>query len=111
GITAVKQALPDRDQARHIISCGLDLYAGDDNILMRFLELGAVGGICVHTHLVGPQVATQVAAAREGNLDRARELEADLGPAYELLAITTNPIPVKTALELLGHDVGGFRLP
>jgi len=110
-ITAIKQALADPVQARHIVSCGLDLYAGDDNILLPFLELGAVGGICVHTHLVGPQVAEQVAAAREGDLERAREIDAELRPAYDLLAITTNPIPVKAALNLLGHEVGGHRLP
>ncbi len=111
GVTAVKQALPDLDQARHIVAEGLALYAGDDNILMPFLELGAVGGICVHTHIVGPQVAEQVAAARAGDLERAREIDAGLAAAYELLAITTNPIPIKAALNLLGHNAGGYRLP
>ena len=110
-LTAVKQALADPDQARHIVSTGLELYAGDDNILLPFLELGAVGGICVHTHVVGPQVAAQVAAAHDGDLDRAREIDEDLRPAYDLLAIATNPIPIKAALNLLGHDTGGFRLP
>jgi 4-hydroxy-tetrahydrodipicolinate synthase len=110
-VTAVKQALADPDQARHIVSTGLDLYAGDDNILLPFLELGAAGGICVHTHVVGPQVAAQVQAAHDGDLDRAREIDDELRPAYDLLAITTNPIPIKSALNLLGHDAGGFRLP
>jgi 4-hydroxy-tetrahydrodipicolinate synthase len=110
-LTAVKQALADPDQARHIVATGLELYAGDDNVLLPFLELGAVGGICVHTHVVGPQVAAQVAAARDGDFDRAREIDEDLRPAYDLLAITTNPIPIKAALNLLGHDTGGFRLP
>jgi 4-hydroxy-tetrahydrodipicolinate synthase len=111
GVVAVKQAYPDRAQARHIVDCGLDLYAGDDVLLMGFLELGAVGGICVHTHLVGPQVAEQVRAAREGDLERARSIDAELAAAYELLTIATNPIPVKAALALLGHEVGGHRLP
>src|SRR5438067_8041945 len=53
-VRAVKQANDDLDQARHIVGTGLALYAGDDNILQPFLELGAVGGICVHTHVVGP---------------------------------------------------------
>ncbi len=110
-VRAVKQAKPDPSEARHIVTEGLDLYAGDDNLVMGFLEIGAVGGICVHTHLVGPQVAEQVRAAREGDLERANELDNELRPAYDLLAIATNPIPVKAALELLGHDVGGFRLP
>jgi 4-hydroxy-tetrahydrodipicolinate synthase len=110
-VRAVKQAHPDRDDARHIVACGLDLYAGDDNILLPFLELGGVGGICVHTHVVGPQVADQVRAVREGDLQRARELDAELGPVYELLQITSNPIPIKAALNLVGHEVGDCRLP
>jgi 4-hydroxy-tetrahydrodipicolinate synthase len=110
-VRAVKQANDDLDQARHIASSGLDLYAGDDNILQPFLEVGGVGGICVHTHVVGPQVAEQVRAARAGDFDRARELDRQLAPAYDLLKVQTNPIAIKTALNLLGHDVGGFRLP
>jgi 4-hydroxy-tetrahydrodipicolinate synthase len=111
GLTAVKQANPDLAQARHIVETGLDLYAGDDVTLQRFLELGGVGGISVHAHLVGPQVAEQVRAARNGDLERARALDAELAPVYELLTITTNPIPVKTAMNILGHELGGFRLP
>src|SRR5205814_4757348 len=87
-VRAVKQAHADQDHARHIVACGLDLYAGDDNLLLPFLELGGTGGICVHTHVVGPQVADQVRAIREGDLTRAREIDAELAPVYELLAIT-----------------------
>ena len=110
-VRAVKQANDDLAQARHIVATGLDLYAGDDNLLTPFLELGAVGGICVHSHLVGDQVAEQVRAAREGDVARARAIDRDLAPAYELLGIQTNPIPVKAALGLLGHRTGGYRLP
>jgi 4-hydroxy-tetrahydrodipicolinate synthase len=110
-VQAVKQAHPDRDHARHIVACGLDLYAGDDNLFLPFLELGGAGGICVHTHLVGPQVADQARAVREGDLTRAREIDAELAPVYELLTITTNPIPIKAALNLIGQEVGGCRLP
>lgn len=110
-VRAVKQANDDLAQARHIVETGLDLYAGDDNLIQPFLELGAVGGISVHAHIVGPQIAEQIRAARAGDLARAREIDESLAPAYELLAVATNPIPVKTALRLLGHDVGGFRLP
>src|SRR5919206_740386 len=54
-VTAVKQANDDLSQARRIVDADLTLYAGDDNILFPFLELGGIGGICVHTHVVGPQ--------------------------------------------------------
>jgi 4-hydroxy-tetrahydrodipicolinate synthase len=110
-VRAVKQANDDLEQARHIVATGLDLYAGDDNLVQPFLELGGLGGVCVHTHVVGEQVAAQVRAAREGDLERSREIDGELEPVYELLRITTNPIPIKAALNLLGHDVGGYRLP
>jgi 4-hydroxy-tetrahydrodipicolinate synthase len=110
-VRAVKQANDDLAQARHIVATGLELYAGDDNLFLPFLELGGVGGICVHTHVVGPQVAEQVRAVREGDLERARELDRELAPVYELLKITTNPIAIKAALNLIGHEVGNCRLP
>ena len=110
-VRAVKQANGDLDQARHIVGTGLDLYAGDDNLIQPFLELGGVGAVCVHTHIVGPQVAEQVAAGLEGDLVRARQINETLAPAYELLQVQTNPIPIKAALGLLGHRVGGHRLP
>src|SRR6476661_3030924 len=94
-VRAVKQANDDLAQARPIVATRLDLYAGDDALLLPFLELGGVGGICVHTHVVGPQVAEQVRAVREGDLVRARELDQELAPVYDLLKIATNPIPIK----------------
>jgi len=110
-VKAVKQAQPDRDEARNVVERGLTLYAGDDNLVQPFLELGGAGGICVHTHIVGPQVAEQVRVALDGDLDRARAIDRSLAPAYDLLAVAVNPIPIKAALRLLGHDVGGHRLP
>lgn len=111
GIEAVKQANPDLGQARHIVETGLTLYAGDDNLVQPFLELGGTGGICVHTHVVGPQVAEQVSAFAVGDVERSREIDRELAPAYELLTIAPNPIPIKAALNLLGHEMGGYRLP
>jgi len=110
-VKAVKQAFDSLEQARHIVATGLDLYAGDDFLLQPFLELGGVGVISVLAHIVGPQIAEQVGAAREGDLEHAREIEAELAPAFELLQVTTNPIAIKAALNLLGHEVGGYRLP
>jgi 4-hydroxy-tetrahydrodipicolinate synthase len=110
-VHAVKQANDDLDQARHIVASGLALYAGDDNLIQPFLELGAIGGICVHTHIVGPQVAEQVKAMEAGDTERAREIDRGLEAAYELLKVVSNPIAIKAALNLLGHEVGGHRLP
>jgi 4-hydroxy-tetrahydrodipicolinate synthase len=110
-VHAVKQANPDLGQARHIVETGLTLYAGDDVLIQPFLELGGTGGICVHTHVVGPQVAAQVQAYRDGDHERAREIDRSLAPAYDLLQVQTNPVAIKAALNLLGHRVGGHRLP
>ena len=110
-VRAVKQANDDLDQARRIVELGLDLYAGDDNLIFPFLRLGSVGGVCVHTHVVGPQVREQVRAYRNGDEETARRIDEELEPAYELLKVAPNPIAIKAALKLLGHDVGGHRLP
>ena len=111
-VTAVKQANPDLAQARRILEeTGLALYAGDDDLLLPFLELGGTGGVCVHTHIVGPQVQELVRRFRDGDLDGARALDAELRPAIDLLRVVVNPISIKAALNLLGHEVGGLRLP
>jgi 4-hydroxy-tetrahydrodipicolinate synthase len=110
-VTAVKQSNADLEQARRIVELGLDLYAGDDNLVLPFVELGGLGGVCVHTHIVGPQVKELIRLAREGDLDGARQLDEELDPAYELIGVVTGPIQIKAALNLLGHEVGGVRLP
>ena len=110
-VRAVKQAKPSIDAARHVVACGLDLYAGDDDLVLPFLEVGGVGGICVHTHVVGPRVKELVSSYRAGDVERAHALDEELRPAIELLRVQTNPIAIKRALGLLGHDVGGLRLP
>jgi 4-hydroxy-tetrahydrodipicolinate synthase len=110
-VRAVKQAKPSIEAARHVVGCGLDLYAGDDDLILPFLEVGGVGGICVHTHVVGPRVKELIASYRAGDVERAHALDEELRPAIDLLRVQTNPIAVKRALQLLGHEVGGLRLP
>ena len=110
-VRAVKQANDDLDQARAIVELGLDLYAGDDNLIFPFLRLGGMGGVCVHTHVVGPRVKEMVRAYKEGDEERARRIDHELEPIYELLKVVTNPIAIKAALNMLGFEVGGHRLP
>jgi 4-hydroxy-tetrahydrodipicolinate synthase len=111
-VKAVKQANDDLEQARRILAeTDLDLYAGDDNLIHPFLELGGIGGVCVHTHVVGPQVKEMIRRFREGDAEGAKRIDEELAPAYELLKVAPNPIAIKAALNLLGHDVGGLRLP
>jgi 4-hydroxy-tetrahydrodipicolinate synthase len=110
-VKAVKQSNADLEQARNIVQLGLDLYAGDDDLVLPFVELGGRGGVCVHTHIVGSQVKEMIRLAREGDLDGARRIDQELRPAIDLIGVVTGPIQIKAALNMLGHDVGGLRLP
>ena len=111
-VAAVKQAYDDLDEARFIAAeTRLDLYSGDDPITFAFLELGGVGVISVASHVWGPQIKEMIRRHRDGDVEGARALHEELQPSYDLLKIQTNPIPVKAALNLLGHGVGGYRLP
>ncbi len=111
-IIAVKQANPDLEQSRLLSGlCGMGIYAGNDDMLYSLLELGAWGGICVASHLAGPQMKKMVELYRSGNQAEALAIDQSLAPLYTALSVTTNPIPVKAALNMLGQEVGGLRLP
>ena len=83
-VRGVKQAKPSIDAARNVVASGLDLYAGDDDLILPFLEVGGVGGICVHTHLVGPQVKELIASYRAGDVERGHALDEEIGPAIAI---------------------------
>lgn len=85
---------------------GLGVYAGNNETFARTLDMGGAGGIVVASHIAGPQMRRMV-----DEPDRRAELDASLKDLYSALSVTTNPIPVKAALNLLGHSVGGPRLP
>jgi 4-hydroxy-tetrahydrodipicolinate synthase len=111
-VVAVKQAHDNPDHARFIAEeTRLDLYSGDDPNTFAFLELGGVGVVSVTAHLWGPQIAEMIRRHHGGDLDGARAIHEELHPSYDLLRVQTNPIPIKAALNLTGHEVGGFRLP
>jgi 4-hydroxy-tetrahydrodipicolinate synthase len=111
-VAAVKQANADMEQARRIVEdTALALYAGDDNLLRPFAEIGGAGGICVSSHLAGEQMRHMYEAARAGDQDHARAIDDELQDIYSTLFLTASPAPVKAALNLLGFDVGGARLP
>ena len=110
-VRAVKQAKPSLDAARNVVACDLDLYAGDDDLIFPFLEVGGTGGICVHTHVVGPRVKEMIQRYRNGDVSAARAMDEELRPSIELLRVVTNPIAIKRALDLLGLAPGTVRLP
>ena len=85
---------------------GLRVYAGNDGTFARTLDMGEPGGILVASHVVGPQMRRMV-----DEPEHRAEIDASLRDVYETLFITSNPTCTKAALELLGHRVGGLRLP
>jgi 4-hydroxy-tetrahydrodipicolinate synthase len=107
-VVAVKQA--NNDDLQQVE--GLRLLAGNDDVFLRTLELGGAGGILVASHLVGRQMREMWDAAEAGDLERAREVDSGLRQVYDAMGVTTNPIPVKAALEMTGLiPSGGLRLP
>ena len=110
-VRAVKQAKPDEHAARNVVASGLDLYAGDDDLIFPFLGLGGVGGICVHTHIVGAEVREMIRLHRDGDIESARAIDESLRPSIDLLRVAVNPIAIKRALDLLGLAPGTVRLP
>jgi 4-hydroxy-tetrahydrodipicolinate synthase len=107
-VVAVKQA---QNQELQQIE-GLALLAGNDDGFLATLELQGAGGILVASHLVGPQMREMWDAAQAGDLERAREIDARLRPAYDVMGFVTNPIPLKAALAMTGLiPSGGLRLP
>jgi 4-hydroxy-tetrahydrodipicolinate synthase len=91
---------------------GMAVLAGNDDIFLKTLELGLAGGITVASHLVGPQMREIWDAVEAGDLERAREVDAGIRPLFEALAVTTNPMPLKAALEMAGTIPSGtMRLP
>ena len=93
--------------------CGdrLAIYRGDDALTLPMLAVGAVGVVSVASHLVGPQISAMVRAFLDGDQSLALALHEQLLPLCKALFCTTNPIPVKAALELCGWPVGAPRLP
>jgi 4-hydroxy-tetrahydrodipicolinate synthase len=102
GIEGVKQANPDELQLIE----GLDVYAGDDSMFARTLDIGGAGGILVASHIVGNEMRRMVHEP-----EHRHEIDRSLRDAYETLFLTASPTCVKAALNLLGHNAGGVRLP
>jgi 4-hydroxy-tetrahydrodipicolinate synthase len=101
-VVAVKQARYEDIAAID----GMDLLAGNDDVLAETLDAGGTGIISVASHLVGRELRREI-----DEPERRHEIQAGLSDLFKALTVTTNPIPVKAALNLIGMDVGGLRLP
>jgi 4-hydroxy-tetrahydrodipicolinate synthase len=101
-VSAVKQARYEDLEALD----GIALLAGNDDMLADVMDAGGVGGITVASHLVGAEMRRIV-----DEPDARHEIQAGLRPLFDALGVTTNPMPIKAAVNMVGLDVGGFRLP
>jgi len=101
-VTAVKQA---RYEDMAPIE-GMDLLAGNDDVLAKVMDMGGAGGICVASNLIGTEMRRII-----DEPDHRTEIEDGLRDLYKAMSVTTNPIPVKTAMNMIGLDAGPLRLP
>ena len=95
------------------LACGprLAIYSGDDGLTLPMLAVGAVGVVSVASHVAGPEISRMIEAYLNGDGAEALAQHEALIPLFKALFATTNPIPVKAALELNGWTVGAPRLP
>ena len=113
-IVAIKEASGDLEQAcqiRRLTPPSFALYSGEDALTLPMLTVGTVGVVSVAAHLVSDQIQRMIQAFEQGNNQLATEIQLKLFPLYKILFATTNPIPVKSALNLQGWQVGGLRSP
>jgi 4-hydroxy-tetrahydrodipicolinate synthase len=113
-IVAVKDSTGDFQAISKLISeapADFEVYSGDDWATFGYLCLGAVGVVSVAAHVVGDRIHHLTDLVLSGDIPAARKVHEELSPLFNALFITTNPIPVKTALDVLGLPAGPPRLP
>ena len=113
-IVAVKDSTGDFQGISRLISEvpeGFEVYSGDDWATFGYVCLGAVGVVSVASHLVGTQIRQMIELIETGDVPAARKIHEDLSPLYNALFVTSNPIPLKAALQMVGRPCGEPRLP
>jgi 4-hydroxy-tetrahydrodipicolinate synthase len=113
-IVAIKDASGSTDQATEmlrILPREFMLYCGDDSLTLPYLAIGATGIISVVSHVVGNELQSMVSCFQTGDYRQAAEIHRSLFPVFKGMFMTSNPVPIKTALNMLGLQVGLVRLP
>lgn len=113
-IIAVKEASGSLDQAAEIVSGapeGFSVLSGDDNLTLPLMSVGADGIVSVASHICGNEIRQMVYAFAAGDAESAAKMHRRLLPVFKSMFITTNPIPVKASLSLVGIDAGPVRPP
>jgi len=113
-IAAVKEASGSLDQVSQICAKappGFAVYSGDDSLTLPIMAVGGVGVVSVASHVAGREIKNMITAYAQGNVATARNIHLRLLPLYNAMFITSNPVPVKSAMNLLGHELGSVRGP
>lgn len=113
-IVAIKEASGNLDQVSELMGImpdGFLVYCGDDSLTLPLLSIGAYGVISVVSHVAGKEIQEMIRAFVNGDVKKAGIMHVMLFPLFKSMFVTTNPVPIKTALNLLGHQVGEARLP
>ena len=113
-IVAIKEASGNLEQAceiRRLTPSSFAIYSGEDVLTLPLLTAGAVGVVSVASHLVGKEMQEMIDAYQQGKNQIAQTIQIKLLPLFQVLFATTNPIPVKKALNLQGWKVGSLRPP
>ncbi len=113
-IVAVKEASGDLNQMMDVINrkpADFDVLSGDDNIALPLTLMGGNGVVSVASNIIPGWMEEMIQAARSGDLEKARTIHYELLPLFKSMFIETNPIPVKSAMALMGLLEEEFRLP
>jgi 4-hydroxy-tetrahydrodipicolinate synthase len=113
-IIGIKEATGDLDQAsqiRALTPADFAIYSGDDSLTLPLMAVGAKGVVSVASHLVGKQLQAMMQLFAAGKVQEALQIHIQLFPLFKALFLTSNPIPLKSALRLLGIDTGVVRSP
>ncbi len=113
-IVALKEStgiMDQMSQLKNLLPQQFAIYSGDDSQTLPMLSLGAAGVVSIASHVVGREIKRMLEAFAVGEVEKAQQLHNYLYSMFKGLFITTNPVPVKEALNLLGMKVGGLRMP
>jgi dihydrodipicolinate synthase len=113
-IVAVKESSGNLDQVSEIVRIvpkDFMVYSGDDSLTLPILAVGGTGVVSVASHIVGARMQAMIAAYFDGDIAKARDLHLELLPFFKVIFVTTNPIPIKTAVNLAGLNAGPLRQP
>lgn len=113
-IVALKESagsLEQMAQLRRVLPDNFAIYSGDDSLTLPMMSVGARGVVSVASHIAGQRIAEMVDCFSQGQNEAALKIHLNLFPLFKVLFITSNPVPLKAALQMMGKDSGEVRLP